>query len=77
LIPSSDEFMRTETLNPFVFSEIPSTSPNMIYHFAHDRVQQAAAHLISAKDCRVVHGQIAEVSHIIQEDLGKKQLRRG
>ena len=39
-----------------------SSSLHMTYRFAHDKVQQAAAQLISQEDRKIVHGKIAEVS---------------
>ena len=41
----------------------PESSTHMLYRFAHDRVQQAAALLISEDDRKMAHAKIAEVSH--------------
>ena len=42
---------------------LPESSAHMLYRFAHDRVQQAAALLISEEDRKIAHGKVAEVSH--------------
>ena len=58
---SNDE--NSMNLGLLVFPDIStSSSSHMIYRFAHDRVQQAAASLISEEDRKTAHGRIAEVS---------------
>jgi predicted ATPase len=69
LIPNSDEYMRTailsqsaNSLNQLVFPEF-SSSPHLVYRFAHDRVQQAAAVLVTQEKRKIVHGRIAVVRY--------------
>ena len=60
-MPNDENSMNLEQS---VFQDIstPSSCSHMIYRFAHDRVQQAAASLITEEQRKTAHGRIAEVS---------------